>query len=297
MTSKEKATWRDPALGTERQIDVPAGKLRCFEAGEGEPIVFAHGLLANANLWRKVIPPLSADFRCIALDLPLGSHTTPMPEDADLSMHALADLIADAIEALGLDDVTLVANDTSGALSQVTVTRRPERIGRLVLTPCEYRERIPPALFAYLGPATRFARVGPPLFAPMRMRAPRRLPMAYGWLAKRPIDRQAEDSYVFPAITDSRIVRDVHKVLAGLDKGVLDEAADKLGSFDKPALIAWSREDKFFKPASAEGLANELPNARIEWIDDAYTFAMEDNPERVAELVGAFAREAVTRAA
>ena len=297
MTSTEKAAWRDPALGSAREIDVPAGKLRCFEAGEGEPIVFLHGLLANANLWRKVVPRLSSDFRCISLDLPLGSHTTPMPEDADVSMQGLADLIADAIEALGLDDVTLVANDTAGALSQVTVTRRPERIGRLVLTSCEYRERIPPAMFAYLGPATRFPRMGPPLFAPMRLRAPRRLPMAYGWLAKRPIDREAEDSYIFPAMTDPRVVHDIHRVLSALDKDVLVEADDKLRGFDKPVLVAWSREDKFFKKESAEGLANDLPNARLEWIDDAYTFSMEDNPERLAELIGGFVREPATRAA
>ena len=57
-------------------------------------------------------------------------------------------------------------------------------------------------------------------------------------------------------------------------------AADRLGEFDKPALIAWSREDKLFKPAHAERLAADLPNARVEWIDDACTFSMEDNPAR-----------------
>jgi pimeloyl-ACP methyl ester carboxylesterase len=297
MNSEEKATWRDPALGTQRELDLPAGRLRCFEAGKGAPIVFVHGLLANANLWRKVVARLSPDFRCIALDLPLGSHTLPMPENADLSMFGLVDLIADAVEALGLEDVTLVGNDTGGALCQVTVTRRPERIGRLVLTSCEYRERMPPAIFSYLGPATRIPSVVPLLFAPMRLRAPRRLPIAFGWLAKRPIDREAEDSYVFPSITNSRIVRDTKKVIAGLDKRYLNEADDKLGGFDKPALIAWSREDKFFRPDRAERLAKDLPNARLEWIDDARTFSMEDNPERVAELIAGFVREPVAGAA
>ena len=150
MTTKDKATWRDPALGTARELDLPGGRLRCFEAGKGAPIVFVHGLLVNANLWRKVVAKLSPDFRCIALDLPLGSHTLPMPENADLSVYALAALIADAIEELGLEDVTLVGNDTGGALCQVVVTRRPERIGRLVLTSCDYRDDFPPAMFGYL---------------------------------------------------------------------------------------------------------------------------------------------------
>jgi pimeloyl-ACP methyl ester carboxylesterase len=79
-----------PALGVARELDLPQGRLRYFEAGSGQPIVFAHGLLVNANLWRNVVAELSPEFRCLALDLPLGSHTLPMPEAADLTPHGLA---------------------------------------------------------------------------------------------------------------------------------------------------------------------------------------------------------------
>ena len=151
-----KATWRSPALGERKVLDLPGGRqLAYFEAGSGAPIVFVHGLLVNANLWRKVVERLSPDFRCITLDLPLGSHTLPMPEEADLSPPAVADLVADAIEALGLEDVTLVGNDSGGAIAQMLVTTRPERIGRLVLTSCDYRDEFPPAMFAYFEPAAR----------------------------------------------------------------------------------------------------------------------------------------------
>jgi pimeloyl-ACP methyl ester carboxylesterase len=297
MTMKDKAEWRDPALGTARELDLPGGRLRAYEAGTGSPIVFVHGLLVNANLWRKVVARLSPDFRCIALDLPLGSHTLPMPQGADLSPYALADLIVDAIEELGLEDVTLVGNDTGGALCQIAVTRRPERIGRLVLTSCDYRDNFPPALFSYLKPVARIPGATELLFAPMRFRLPRRLPFAFGWLVKKQIDRDAEDSYVFPGMTHRGVSRDVKKVIGGVHKRYTIEAADKLGEFQKPALIAWSREDRFFKPEHAEALARELPQARLEWIDDARTFSMEDNPERVAELIGGFVREPVPAAA
>src|SRR5262249_27347283 len=129
MAMEEKATWRDPALGVARELDLPQGRLRYFEAGNGAPIVFAHGVLVNANLWRKVVARLSPEFRCIVLDLPLGSHTLPMPEAADLTPHGLADLIADAVEALALEGVTLVGNDTGGALCQMVVTRRAPGAG------------------------------------------------------------------------------------------------------------------------------------------------------------------------
>jgi pimeloyl-ACP methyl ester carboxylesterase len=293
MTTHQKATWRDPALGTPRDVRLPQGTIRCHEAGTGAPIVFVHGVLVNANLWRKVVARLAPDFRCIALDLPLGSHTLPMPAATELSPPALADLIADAIAELDLEDVTLVGNDTGGALCQMVVTRRPERIGRLVLTSCDYRDNFPPPMFGYLKPVARIPGAMKALFAPMRLRAPRHLPFAYGWLVKRPIDREAEDSYVYPAMSLPGIEADVKRFLRSIDKRHSNEAADRLKEFTRPALIAWSREDRFFKPAHAERLAADLPDARLEWIDDARTFASEDQPERVAELIAGFVREPV----
>jgi pimeloyl-ACP methyl ester carboxylesterase len=291
VNAAERAAWRDPALGTRRTLDLPQGPVDVFEAGSGAPIVFVHGFLVNANLWRKVVAKLSPEFRCIALDLPLGSHLKPMRPDADLSAPGLADLIGDAVAALGLDDVTLVGNDTGGALCQMVVTRRPERIGRLVLTSCDYRDNFPPAMFNYLKPAARVPGALRVLLAPMRLRFPRHLPFAFGWLVNEPIDREAEDSYVMPAMTVPGVLTDIKAVIGRLDKRYTNEAADKLSGFPKPALIAWSREDRFFKPAHAERLAKDLPNARLEWIENARTFSSEDQPERLAELIAGFVRE------
>ena len=118
----------------------------------------------------------------------------------------------------------------------------------------------------------------------MRFRFARYLPFAFGWLVKRRIDLDAEDSYVYPAGVIRGVDADVKKVITGIDTADLNRAADRLGGFDKPALIAWSREDKLFKPAHAERLAEDLPNARLEWVDDARTFSMEDNPAQLSEL-------------
>jgi pimeloyl-ACP methyl ester carboxylesterase len=285
-----KATWRSPALGERQELDLGSGRrLAYFETGTGPPVVFVHGLLVNANLWRKVVERLAADFRCIVLDLPLGSHALPMPEGTDLAPPAIAGLVADAIEALQLDDVTLVGNDTGGAICQMLVTTRPERIGRLVLTSCDYRDQFPPAMFAYFKPGAAIPGAFKALFAPMRLRFPRYLPFAFGWLVKRKIDRDAEDSYVLPAGVIKGVEADVKRVIRGIDTKDTNAAADRLGQFDKPALIAWSREDKLFKPAHAERLAQDLPKAEIAWIDDARTFSMEDNPAALSEAIAAFA--------
>ena len=291
MTNREKATWRDPALGEARQLDLAQGRIRCFETGSGVPIVFVHGLLVNANMWRKVVPKLSPDFHCIALDLPLGSHELPMKATADLSPPGVANLMADALEALELQDVTLVGNDTGGALCQLLVTSRPERIGRLVLTSCDYRDNFPPAMFSYFKLLPPLSPLLPLLFAPMRLRALRRLPIALGWLTNQPIERRVEDSYILPVLGDRGVRADLNKMIRGIDKRLTNDAADHLKEFERPALIAWSREDRLFPLEHAEQLASDLPHARLEWIEGARTFSAEDQPERLAQLIAGFVRE------
>jgi pimeloyl-ACP methyl ester carboxylesterase len=285
------ADWRSPALGPAQTLDLGGGRvIGAHVTGEGPPIVFVHGALVNANLWRKVVARLDG-FKRVTLDLPLGSHLAPMPRDADLRPPALADLIADSLAALDLTDVTLVGNDTGGGLSQIVAARRPERIGALVLTSCDAFENFPPRFFRIVLAPARVPGAIPIAFGGLRLRPLRRLPIAYGWLTTGPIDRDAEDSYVLPVLTRGGIRRDVRKLLGGLDPAYTLDAAAKLAGWDRPALIAWSEKDRFFPPEHAERLAKVIPNARLEWIAGARTFAMEDQPERVAELIGSFMRE------
>jgi len=291
MSTKQRSAWRSPALGEHRTLDLPGGRLRVHETGTGEPIVFVHGLLVNANLWRNVVDSLSKDFRCVTLDMPLGSHLVPAGANADLTPPGLGALVAQALEALELEDVTLVGNDTGGALCQIVVTTRPERVGRLVLTSCDYRDNFPPAAFRPLKGLVRVPGLTQAILTSLRPRAPRRLPLAFGWLAKRPIDPAAEDSYVLPALADRAVREELRRALPAIHPRHTREAADRLRDFDRPALIAWSKEDRFFPTRHAEELAATLPAARLEWIEDSCTFSPEDRPERLAELIAEFARE------
>ena len=286
----DRASWRADTLGPARVLDLGAKRrIRAHVTGEGPALVFAHGALVNANLWRKVVPRLDG-FTRVTLDLPLGSHLEAMPKGADLRPPALASLIADALEALELDEVTLVGNDTGGALTQIVATSRPERIGAIVLTSCDAFENFPPRLFRIALAPAQLPGTIPVAFGALRLKPLRRLPFAYGWLTKEAIDRDAEDSYVLPVLTRREIRRDVRSLLRGLDPAYTLDAAAKLTSWDKPALIAWSAEDRFFPPEHAERLAKIVPGARLEWIEGARTFSPEDQPERLAELILDFAR-------
>jgi pimeloyl-ACP methyl ester carboxylesterase len=295
--STDRTRWRAPALGEARVLDLPGGRLAYHDVGSGPPIVFVHGLLVNANLWRKVVERLAPDFRCIALDMPLGSHTLPLPDAAPKGPPAAAAMVADALEALDIQDATLVGNDSGGAISQIVVTTRPDRVGRLVLTSCDYRDNFPPKVFSYFKPAAVVPGLMWALLQPMRLRHQRRSPIAFGWLTKRRIDRAAEDSYLYPAITDAAIRGDARAFIRAADTSQTNAAADRLGEFAKPALIAWSADDRVFPREDAESLAADLPQARLELVEDAYTFSMEDNPARLAELIAGFVREPAGSAA
>ena len=242
------------------------------------------------------MPALSGEFRCIVPDLPLGSHAQPMHPDADLSPPALARLIADLVAALDLDDVTLVGNDTGGALCQLVVTRHPERIGRLVLTPCDAFENFPPPLFNFLLLAARVPPVLNALLQTMRVGVLARSPIGFGLLTKHRLEDAALQSYIRPSLSDAAVRRDLTKALRGLDPRHTLEAASKLGAFTKPALLAWAPEDRLFPIAHARRLAEILPDARVVEVQDAYTFVPEDQPDRLAELIADFVCSALRSA-
>ncbi|MGK2955885.1 MAG: alpha/beta fold hydrolase [Solirubrobacterales bacterium] len=293
----DAATWRSPALGPAKELDLPGGKVRYHDVGSGPVLVFVHGLLVNANLWRKVVERLSSDFRCIVFDLPIGSHLVPLDSDTDNGPLDVVNRIADMIEMLELEDVTLVGNDSGGAMCQVLVTSRPERIGRLVLTSCDYRDNFPPKLFGYFKPTAAIPGGIWMLAQSLRIKPLRRTPIALGWLTKRPIDKNAEESYLRPVMNSAAVRADTRKFIRGADNRITNDAADRLGGFNKPALIAWSADDKAFPVADGVALADDFPDGRLEMVEDAYTFSMEDNPERLAELIRDFAAGSTSQSA
>ena len=272
-----------------QEVNLAQGTIRYREMGTGPTIVLVHGLLVNSLLWAGVAPILAEHFRVIAPDLPLGSHTVPLAAGADLRPPALAKLIADFIAALGLEDVTLVGNDTGGALCQLLVVNHPERVGRLVLTPCDAYENFLPPMFRPLQQAARVPGSVWLIANALRPRPLQRLPFAFGWLSKRPLDRATATAFMRPILTDRRIRREVAEFLRSIDKRYTLEAAERFAEFDKPVLLAWAPEDRFFKLSYAERLAAAFPNARLERIEDSYTFVPIDQPRRTAELISAFA--------
>ncbi|WP_326565354.1 alpha/beta hydrolase [Amycolatopsis rhabdoformis] len=280
-----------PQLGSDHRIRLPQGEVRYYERGSGHPVVFVHGVLTNALLWRKVVPTVAdAGFRCLAPDLPMGAHELPMRADADLSAPGMATLLGDFLEALDLHDVTLVANDTGGAVTQLLLARHPERVARVVLTPSDCFEYFFPPIFKPLPVVARVPGSMAVLGQLLRVRALWPLPLLFGWVTKKPLDPAVASSYLLRLRSSHGVQRDLRKLLSSVDSALTLAAASELRTFDRPVLLAWASEDKLFPVRLAHRLADLLPDARVVEIADSYTFVPEDQPAVLAGHIVEFAR-------
>ena len=277
-----------PALGSVHEVDAGGARLRYREAGSGPPLVFVHGLLVNGDLWRGVVERLSDRYRCIAPDWPLGSHEIPLPAAFDRSPAGVAALVASTLEALELEDVTLVGNDTGGAITQLAMVHHPERLARAVLTPCDAFDNFLPRVFKPLQLLGRWRGSYPVLGALLRARSMQRLPIAFGWLTKRPVPAEIMASYLGPLRRDPAIRRDVSAFMRNVGPKVTTAVAARLPEFTKPVLVAWDDRDRVFPRAHAERLAQVLPDARLRFIEDSYAFVPEDRPDALAEAIAEF---------
>ncbi|MFP5389038.1 MAG: alpha/beta fold hydrolase [Thermoleophilia bacterium] len=268
------------------EIELPAGRLRYREAGEGKPVVFVHGFLVDGRLWDGVVDQLSDRYRCIAPDWPIAAHQVAMKPDADLSPPGIAALIASFLEALELEDVTIVGNDSGGAMSQVLVTTHPDRIGRLVLTNCDTHDNFPPGIFKAMPPLAKLPGGMTVLSAPFRIGALART--AFKPFARTPIPADLVASWMRPSLSDPGVKRDATKVTAGMNKRHTLEAAERLSESELPLLLTWAPGDKFFPISYAERLEKETPNARLVQIPDAGTFVALDQPARLADEIATF---------
>jgi pimeloyl-ACP methyl ester carboxylesterase len=278
------------------EVTLPQGTIHYRDGGEGPPVVFVHGLLVDGTLWRKVTPLLEGEARCVVPDLPLGSHRIAMKAGAEQTPAGVARLVGDLLAALDLEDVTLVGNDTGGAICQLVALDHGERLGRLVLTNCDCFEVFPPKEFA---PMVKAARIPGALYAavqPMRAAAARRSPLAYGAVA-REIPDEVTLAWIQPFLEDADVRRDTAAFLRAIDKATMLDAAARLPSLKIPSLVAWGQDDRFFSPELGRRLAAALPSSRLEPIAGARTFVPEDAPEVLADLIRGFVREGAPQAA
>jgi pimeloyl-ACP methyl ester carboxylesterase len=266
-------------------IDISAGTIHYEATGpeNGRPVVFVHGYMMGAQLWRQVSERLAElGLRCIAPTWPLGAHPVPLRAGADRTINGVARMVAEVLTALDLQDVVLVGNDSGGVVTQLVAVHHPERLGALVLTSCDAFEHFPPPILKPVILAAKSKTVF--RTAIQAMRAPIVRKRAFDGLAHSNIDELTE-LWVRPAMSLPAVAEDLRQFTLSLRTEVTTGVAARLPEIDKPTLIAWSADDVFFEQEDGARLAATIPNARLEIIDGARTFSMLDQPDRLANLL------------
>ena len=275
------------------EVELSAGTIEYEDTGgDGPVVVLLHGVAMDGSLWRNVVRDLRDGYRCVVPTLPLGGHRRPMRPDADLSILAMARLVAEFLEKLDLRGVTLVGNDWGGV--QLLISEGvDERVGRLVLASCEAFDNYPPGI---PGRAVALAAGMPGgiylAFQSLRLRPLRRLPVTWGWMSKRPVPHEVMDEWFRPLQTRPEIRRDLRKYALSIPpKSELLEWSERLRSFDRPVLVVWAAEDRVMPPEHGRRLAEILPQGRLIEISDSYTLIPEDQPGELARAIRGFVQD------
>jgi pimeloyl-ACP methyl ester carboxylesterase len=279
--------------------DLPQGRLSYRAAGPPSssrpPVVFAHGLLVDSRLWEPVADRLAAEgIRSYAPTLPLGAHELAMNADADLSPQGIAGLVGDFIAALGLGNVTIVGNDTGGAICQLMLAGDTGRIGAAVLTNCDAFGTFPPRALAPLFFAGRHPALVACLLPGLRSARVRTGRLGFGPLTSAPLDAQLTRGWIEP-LASKAIRRDLAAFARGVHARVLLDAARRFGQFTGPVRILWGDDDAYFGPELGRRLSEAFPRASLVTVPGGRTFLPLEHPDAVADEIVAAINDTVAR--
>jgi pimeloyl-ACP methyl ester carboxylesterase len=278
-----------PDLETDRrEIATESGPISLLDIGEGEPVVFVHGVFASAYLWSRVLERLPAGRRYVAFDLPAHGRTVIDPNlDIDLGMCAA--LIGEVLDQLGLARAHLVANDSGGAIAQIYAAGHPDRLLSLTLTNCDTLDNLPPAEFADTVALARAGELAPALVQLLANPDLARSDLGLGRALEHPDQLTDDDivSFLSPIAADEAVARQFERFIGSFDNEVLIAVDARLQELTVPTLIVWGTDDVFFSMACARQLADKIPGTTelIEIEGGRLFFPLERPDELVAALV------------
>lgn len=281
MTSSTQH-WPEPFT-----VRTHLGTIEYHDVGEGPVLLFVHLVLADATHWDRMVALLADRYRLIIPTLPLGAHRIPAEAGADLSVDGLARALDELLAHLGVDDVTVIGNDSGGAISQVMAADHRDRISRVVLTNCDMYDAFPPRIFSYFKLLPLVPGATWTAGQALKVRALWKLPFLFGRLTNE-VDATKVRRWADALLARPEMRRDVNAVIRTVGPHVTNQAAEKLRRTDLPILLAWGEDDRAFVPALAERFAREVATAELVLIPDCKTLVCWDQPERLAELIDGF---------
>ncbi|WP_067813767.1 alpha/beta fold hydrolase [Nocardia inohanensis] len=284
ITERVRPAWVDDDLFPFRSrfIEIDGHSVHYVDEGSGPTLLFLHGNPTWSFLWREVISALRGDFRCIAMDYPGFGLSEPKPGYRYLpEQHA--EVVTGFVDALGLEQVTLVGQDWGALIGLATAQRRPGVFDRLVLANTwawPVNGVLHFEAFSHL--------IGNPLsrllvrqfnllvngFIPTghRRRKPTTAEMNhYRRALDTPARRQAS------AVLPTRVLAS-REFFATVESGLADLA-------HLPTLIVWGDADIAFRPQERERLEATFPDHKTVIVEGAGTYVESDAPEEFVAAI------------
>jgi pimeloyl-ACP methyl ester carboxylesterase len=250
-------------LAKTQTVQTPSGRIAYTEQGTGPVALFVHGVLLNKHLWRHQLAHLSDIRRCIALDL-LAHGETDIAGDQDVSVTANAKMLAQFLDALNVEQVDLVGNDSGGGIAQIFSALYPQRVRSLTLTDCDVHDNWPPEAFKpFLDMAAGGGLPGT-LDAMLSDKNIYRSPQALGPAYEHPehVTDESIESYLRPLVRTEQRTRDLQRFLAAFDNAHTRAVEARLKTLTVPTLIVWGTDDVYFDVEWSKWLAKTIPGTR-----------------------------------
>lgn len=248
---------------TRRSVATPSGRISYIEAGKGPVALFVHGVLLNGHIWRHQLAGLSDMRRCIAVDL-LAHGDTEIAPDQDVSVTANATMLAQFLDALDIDHVDLVGNDSGGGIAQIFAATYPSRVRTLTLTDCDAHDNWPPPAFKPFLEMAAAGGLRGTLDAMLADKNVYRSPQALGPAYEHPeqLDDETIEAYLRPLVRTEQRTRDFQRFLAAFDNRHTVAIEGRLRQLEAPTLIAWGTDDVYFDVQWGRWLAETIPGTR-----------------------------------
>ncbi|PYX93174.1 MAG: alpha/beta hydrolase [Acidobacteria bacterium] len=253
----------DKASAVRRNVQTASGRISYVERGSGPVALFVHGVLLNGHLWRHQLEELSDIRRCIAVDL-LAHGETEIAPDQDVSVTANAEMLKQFLDALKINQVDLVGNDSGGGISQIFAALNPERVRSFTLTDCDTHDNWPPEAFKpFLTMAANGGLRGT-LEAMLADKSAYRSPQALGPAYEHPeqLSDESIETYLRPFIRSEQRLRDLQRFLAAFDNQHTLAIEARLKTLKAPTLIVWGTDDVYFDVKWSRWLAETIPGTK-----------------------------------
>ena len=275
---------------TTHSVETPSGRISYTSAGSGPVALFVHGVVLNKHLWRHQLAGLSDIRRCIAVDL-LAHGDTEIAPDQDVSVTANAKMLKEVLDALKIDQVDLVGNDSGGGIAQIFAALNPERVRTLTLTNCDTHDNWPPEAFKPFVDMVKAGGLRDTLSAMLHDKNVYRSPEALGLAYERPdaVTDATIDTYLQPLIRTEQRTRDLERFVLAFDNVHTVSIEPQLRALKAPALIMWGDDDIYFDVKWSEWLEEALSGTRRRVVlEGARIFFPEERSQRFNEELHSF---------